>query len=504
MMNPINYYCEENKAVLWWEKPYNAAPDWKYVLKINGEVCGETDKTHFTVENLKSDHDYNVEICAVSSAEEAIEGTTESTNDGNHWSADVSVHTILPRKQIDVTKAPYFAVGDGTALNTKVLQQAINDCKEGEALYFPAGTYLTGALRLHSHMELYLDEGAVLKGSANPEDYLPRILSRFEGKEMECYQSLLNIGELDHTAGSNCEDIVIRGKGSILGGGYDLAWATLESERERLKEYLAENADFVATCENNNTIPGRVRGRLINMSNCHNIRISGLTLGEGPSWNVHMIYSDNIITDHCTFKSKGIWNGDGWDPDSSTNCTLFGCTFYTEDDSVAIKSGKNPEGNEINRPTRHIRVFDCYSAFGHGVCMGSEMSGGIEDVKIWDCNLENSMYGIEIKGTRKRGGYVRNIEVRDCIVPCLSVHSVLYNDDGVGAKEPPRFENYHYEGVRVTGRCLHADGWHDCIPIELRGFDADEYAVKNVVFKNVTNANAEKNYVEFCKNIQFE
>lgn len=69
-----------------------------------------------------------------------------------------------------------------------------------------------------------------------------------------------------------------------------------------------------------------------------------------------------------------MWNGDGWDPNSSTNCTIFACEFCTGDDAVAIKSGKNPEGNIINRPTKHIRVFDCHSGFGHGICIGSEMS----------------------------------------------------------------------------------------------------------------------------------
>ncbi len=486
-MNCVKYYCEHDSVVLWWEKPQKATPDWCYMVKVNGIPYGETQKTHYTIASLLPDTEYSVEVKA-----------------GEDWNAQIAIRTSISRNRIDVTKAPYFAVGDGKTLNTKVLQQAIDECPTGDSIYFPAGTYLTGALRLHSHMELYLDEGATLQGSSKPEDYLPRIRSRFEGTEMECYQSLLNMGELDHTSGPNCEDIVLCGKGSILGGGYDLAWATIESERERLKSYLAENAELVAACENNNTIPGRVRGRLINMSNCRDIRISGLTLGEGASWNIHMVYSDNIITDHCTFRSKGIWNGDGWDPDSSTNCTLFACNFYTEDDSVAVKSGKNPEGNMINRPTKHIRVFDCYSAFGHGICMGSEMSGGIEDVKIWDCNLENSSYGIEIKGTKKRGGYIRNIEVRDCIVPCLTVHSVLYNDDGIGAKEPPVFENYMYERVTVTGTGLFTEGWKDKIPVELRGFDEDKYAVRNVYFKDVKIAGAERMHMEFCKDVRFE
>ncbi len=492
-MNQIYYYCESETVVLWWEKTNDATPGWNYIISVDDVVYGSTTKTHFSIKELDSERNYRIGIIACSL------GPTNVI----HWQSHIEIHTSASKYKIDVTKAPYMAIGDGRSLNTNILQQAIDDCPKGGVVYFPAGIYLTGALRLHSHMEIYLEDGAILKGSSNPDDYLPKIHSRFEGKEMECYQSLLNMGKLDHNAGPNCEDIVLCGKGAILGGGYDLAWATIEAERERLKYYLAESTEYVASCENNDTIPGRVRGRLINISNCKNIRISGLTLGEGPSWNVHMIYSDNIITDHCTFTSKGIWNGDGWDPDSSTNCTLFACEFYTEDDSVAIKSGKNPEGNVINRPTRHIRVFDCYSAYGHGICMGSEMSGGIEDVRIWDCNLENSTFGIEIKGTRKRGGYVKDIQISDCIVPCLSVHSVGYNDDGIGAKEPPIFENYLYERVKITGKSLYGNEWRVCAPIEIKGFDEDRYAVKNVTFRDVMIEDKDNIQIELCKNIYF-
>lgn len=91
-----------------------------------------------------------------------------------------------------------------------------------------------------------------------------------------------------------------------------------------------------------------------------------------------MIYSRDIVTDHCTFISEGVWNGDGWDPDLSRHCTLFACRFRTGDDCVAIKSGKNPEGNTIALPCRAIRVFDCSCELGRGVCVGSEMSGGAE------------------------------------------------------------------------------------------------------------------------------
>ena len=272
-------------------------------------------------------------------------------------------------------------------------------------------------------MALCVAEGAVLQGTQTIADYEPRIPSRFEGIECVCYSSLLNMGSLDHDAAPNCEDVLIYGGGTIAGGGSVLARRIIEDERVRLKAYLAELGDKVLECENLDTIPGRARGRLINMSNCRNIRITGLTLADGPCWNVHMVYSDHIVTDHCVFRSKGVWNGDGWDPDSSEDCTLFACRFYTGDDAVAIKSGKNPEGNLINRPTRRIRIFDCISRLGHGITIGSEMSGGVEDVRIWDCDLGRAKYGIEIKGTKKRGGYVRNVQVRDCTVARILMHA---------------------------------------------------------------------------------
>lgn len=519
MIDQLYYYTDPDRAELWWEKPEGAGCGTHYQISLDGMTAGETDRTHYTIENLEVGREYTAQVSVLAADRDssAVQSAGHFSPDGTgaaasaelaiqksaiQKSASVTFTTPLPRKRIDVTAAPYFAKGDGRTMNTAILQRAFDDCPAGGAVYLPSGTYLTGALRLHSDMELYLEERAVLQGTADPADYLPRIKSRFEGTEMECYQSLLNLGELDHTSGCNCTNVTIRGKGTIRGGGAALAKATIRSERERLKEYLAANADDVAACENDNTIPGRVRGRLINMSNCSRIRISGLTLADGASWNLHMVYSDHIITDHCYFSSKGTWNGDGWDPDSSEYCTLFSSVFHTEDDSVAIKSGKNPEGNKISRPTRHIRIFDCYSAFGHGLCIGSEMSGGVEDVKIWDCDLEHSMVGIQVKATRKRGGYVRGLMVQDCIVPCLQAVSVGYNDDGVPASEPPYFEDFTYERVTVTGRSLLED-WSDCRAIEFIGFD-EAHPIRHIRFQDVKITGGLGVNTTLCEDVRFE
>ena len=84
---------------------------------------------------------------------------------------------------------------------------------------------------MHSDMELYLEEGAVLRGTEVPDDYLPRIWSRFEGREMETLSGLLNLGELDHKAGATSENVVIRGKGTIEGGVRVLMERVIEEER---------------------------------------------------------------------------------------------------------------------------------------------------------------------------------------------------------------------------------------------------------------------------------
>lgn len=481
----IQVLATEDEITLWWEKP-NPIPK-EYHILLNGKLVHTVTKTHTAIENLLPDTVYRIEVTELCESR--------------------SVSTGRTKRCLDVTAAPYFAAGDGKTMNTEVLQKAIDDCGKEDKVYLPAGIYLTGALRLHSDMELYLEKGAVLQGTDSPEDYLPRIASRFEGTEMECYSSLLNLGYLDHEKGADCENVVIRGKGTIASGGQKLARRIIEDERIRLKGYIASLGDKVKECENDDTIPGRVRPRLMNLSNCKNVRISGLTFMNGASWNVHMIYSSRITVDHCVFKSEKVWNGDGWDPDSSSDCTLFASVFYTGDDAAAIKSGKNPEGNLINRPSERIRIFDCYSAFGHGICIGSEMSGGINDVKIWDCDLENSMYGLEIKGTKKRGGYVRNIVVQDCILPRIQIHSVRYNDDGAAADEPPVFEKCRFERMRLTGSYLKEDGSRaECAAIYLEGFEEPGCQVRDILFKDIIlETKTPQNIImQHCKNVNFE
>lgn len=489
-LEEVRFFSTTDSITLYWRKPFYETGN--YTLKLDGKPVGETEKTYYYFTGLDAGRSYRLGVrCREAKAE-------------------LEVCTAVAKRYIDVTSAPYFALGDGETLNTAALQRAIDDCGAGETVYVPSGTFRTGALRLHSDMELYLEEGAVLQGTDQPEDYQPKIWRRFEGIEQECYSSLLNLGDLDNAGGYSCKNVTIRGNGTIASGGKRLAQRVIALETQRLKAELEANPDRVLECEKPETIPGRARPKLVNISNCQNIVLSGVTFRDGACWNVHMIYSDDIVTEGCTFYSTDVWNGDGWDPDSSTNCFLFHCMFYMGDDSVAIKSGKNPEGNRVARPAEHIWIFDCKCAFGHGIAIGSEMSGGVRDVDIWDCDMGKSMYGIEIKATKKRGGYVRDVHVRDSVAARVLFHAVGYNDDGIAVPTPPVFENCCFERVRILGAYFddHA-AWRECEALELIGFEEAGYALKNITLRDVCigshhHCSRHGISLQYCENITLE
>ena len=483
----LHYASTSDTLTLWWEQPESAPAGQEYSLRLNGRQAYLGDRTHCTLRELPDDTAFQAALFA-----------------GEELLAEADARTAKPRRALNARD--YGAAGDGATLDTAALQRAIDDCGPEDEVFLPRGVYRSGALRLHSDMALRLAEGAVLQGTDDPADYLPKIKSRFEGTEMACYQSLLNLGEMDHAEGPNCRNVLIYGEGVISGGGQPLALNIIAAEQERLKEYIASLGDRIKEYENDHTIAGRARGRLINLSNCESVRITGLTLQNGASWNVHMLYSRGIVTDHCVFRSEEVWNGDGWDPDSSEDCTLFACQFHTGDDSVAIKSGKNPEGNRIARPTRHIRVFDCKSEYGLGVAIGSEMSGGVEDVKIWHCDLANSLYGVQIKGTKKRGGYVRDIHLRDCALSRFLACAVLYNDDGEGSPVPPVFGDFTCERVHLTGWAR--DYWekedHPVPGIDLSGFDVPGYEARDIRFTDCTLGEHATVRLRRCRNVRID
>jgi exo-poly-alpha-galacturonosidase len=450
----------ENSVTVLWDKQYQSA-NTSYEILLNGKLAGTTAKTNYTLLQLTPNTSYTVEV------------RTQEANNRALKSKTIKFRTAAKGKIYNILD--YGAKTDSLFKNTKAIQAAIDACSAGGTVYIPKGTFISGALFLKSNMTLYIEKGGVLKGTKTPEDYLPMILNRFEGWELKTYASLLNGGTLNRDGRYNIKNLRITGEGIIDGGGKQLGDAMIKANGMRS------------------------RGRLICLMNCQDVCISNLTITEPPCWTIHYIYSNNVTCHDLKIITYGIANGDGIDPDSSTDCYIFNCTFDTGDDCIAIKSGKNPEGFFIAKPTKNVRITNCDFKRGHGISIGSEMSGGVSNVVVQDCKAGNLLHGMQIKGTKDRGGYVTNVTVSDCELQQITVFTALsYNNDGAPAPEVPRFENFKFKNIDMRGASTKE------AVIDINGFKQKGHRLKNVVFSNILLPDNSRVVVNDAERIQFK
>ncbi|CAN1139993.1 Probable polygalacturonase, partial [Linum perenne] len=157
------------------------------------------------------------------------------------------------------------------------------------------------------------------------------------------------------------------------------------------------------------------RPYLIELMYSSDIQISNLTLMNSPSWNVHPVYSSNILVKGLTILAPVTCaNTDGINQDSCPNTRIEDCFIVSGDDCVAVTSGWDEYGTAFGMPTKHlvIRRLTCISPFSDTIALGSEMSGVIEDVRAEDITAINTESGVRIKTAVGRGGYVKDIYVR--------------------------------------------------------------------------------------------
>ncbi len=458
----------DNQIIVWWQTKAQE----KFLCFVNGDYYGETKKTFFEIKGIQPNTKYAILI----------------KSDGGEILFEATLTTTTAKRKLDVSQPPYNAVGDGVTLNTKALQQALDDCDENSFVYIPQGTFLSGSLKMHSNTELYIEKEGILQGSERAEDYLPKTPARFEGTELLGYSSLLCLGEMDSKSGANCENVRIRGEGKILGGGKALLENVIAAE-QKLNGVLDEEMD-----RNKRVLLARARPRLIAISNCENVCLCGLEVGYGASWNVHILYSNEVTVYGCTVSSVGVWNGDGIDPDSSTDVAIFDCEFSTGDDCIAIKSGKNPEGNIINRPCSNVYIFESAFFAGHSIACGSEISGGVENIYVWNCDLRGTRWGAQIKTTKDRGGFVRNIHFTNCDFPVIAFFTDLcYNNGGESAGVLTELRDFYFVDCRVYGNTFRTIYFPELetkeefvtFYVNAQGFD-ENHLLENVVFDGVS------------------
>lgn len=349
----------ENNTVLYCDK---------YNVYLNEKLVKENEeKNVFSLYNLKPMTKYSL--------------TIESNNENKTIEFETEFESVM----LNVKK--FGAIGDGIKNDTNAIQAAIMACPSNGRVYIPKGTYLSGPLFLSSNITIELAKDAVILGDTDRKNYpiLPGMiytsdgkdeynLGSWEGNPLDCFAGLIT--------GININNAKIIGEGIIDGNAQNSDWWVNVRERR---------------------IAWRPRG--VFLVRCDNVVLQGVTVRNTASWNLHPYFSSNLkFIDLLIQNPKNSPNTDGCDPESCSGVDIIGVNFSVGDDCIALKSGKMYMGKTFKKPSENFNIRNCSFNFGHGaIVLGSEMSGGIKNIKVSQCLFNHTDRGLRIKTRRGRG-----------------------------------------------------------------------------------------------------
>ena len=316
----------------------------------------------------------------------------------------------------------FGAKGDGMTKDTAAIQKALDTCAEngGGTVSLPEGVFLTGSLALHANTTLQLLSRANLLGSPDVADY-PIVTVRWEGEFREGHRALISA--------TDAANITITG-GAIFGPPLPLG--KLRNPR------------------------GPV---LIELTGCTNAVLENFTTQYQQLWSIHPLFCNNFTARNLIIRSVNA-NGDGIDLDSCDGVLIERCDINTGDDAIALKSGRGLAAQNLNHPTENVVIRDCrlQSSIYAGLALGTEMSGGIRNVKIQNCVIAGKQNAIFIKSRDWRGGFMENISGENLtVLKSPTFIGIDLMKKGIQATDPvpgdvekwPRVQNISFKNVRV-------------------------------------------------------
>ena len=327
----------------------------------------------------------------------------------------------------------YGAKGDGVTKDTAAIQSAIDICekKGGGTVQLTAGTYVSAPIVLKSNITLQLDKGATLLGSPDHADY-PAI-TMFHLPDLQPLVSAVNAA-----------NVAIAGEGTIDGNGASW-WAEARATKDH------------------GVLGNHPRPKLIILDHCKHVRVEGVTIQNSPMWQLVPYYSDDVVIRNIrVLAPSNSPNTDAVDPFSSSNIVIDHVFADVGDDDIAIKSGPiNSPGPDD--PSRNIVIRDCTFLHGHGLSIGSEISGGAQNIVAERIHFTGTDNGIRIKANRDRGNDVghfvfRDIDMKDVknAIIISEYYPKVLPAEGEGAAQPitrltPHFHDIQLENVTATG-----------------------------------------------------
>ena len=360
----------------------------------------------------------------------------------------------------EVNLEDFGAAGDGVTICTEAFRKAFEalENKGGGHLNVPDGIWFTGPIELKDNTDLHLGDNAVIVFSTDQNLY-PIIDANFEGLDMRRCLSPI------HAEG--VKNISITGGGIINGSGD--AWREVKKRKvgdDQWKDILKKGgvladdgsawypdegykkARLTAGSLNRpdpgldeNEIKTFLRPVMVSLKECENILLEGVTFENSPAWNLHPLWCRNLTIRDITVRNPHYSaNGDGIDIDGCENVYLTGSSFDVGDDAICIKSGKDEDGRRHAKTCRNLIIENCTVYHGHGgFVIGSEMSGGVENILVKDCTFIGTDVGLRFKSTRGRGGLVKDIWCENIYMKDIISYGVIFDlyYAGVAASDMP-------------------------------------------------------------------
>ncbi len=355
---------------------------------------------------------------------------------------------VIPDLRVSVKD--FGGVGDGVTLNTEAFAKAMKHLsdKGGGHLDVPAGIWLTGPIEILSNCDLHVTPNAVIIFDPD-RDLYPIIQTVFEGLDTRRCESPV------HAEGAR--NISITGGGVLDGSGE--AWRMVKKSKltdgewrklvasggivsrdgriwypdegfEKATMFSNMNVPSVDLTEEQwNEIKSFLRPNMVSLRNCENVLLEDCSFQNSPCWNVHPLMCKNLIVNRVNIRNPYYsQNGDAIDVDSCENVLITNSTFDAGDDGICIKSGKDADGRRRARPCKNLIVDNCTVFHGHGgFTVGSEMSGGVENIKVSNCRFLGTDVGLRFKSTRGRGGVVKNIYINDIYMKDILADAILFD-----------------------------------------------------------------------------
>ena len=379
----------------------------------------------------------------------------------------------------DFSIVDYGAV-PGKAVCTKAFEAAIAAAGEtgGGRVVVPDGTWTVGSIKLRNDIELHLSDGAVLNFTDNPADYLPAVPRSTTG--IEC------MGWSSPIYAYGCTNVSLTGGGTLA--PQVEYWRSLIREpkkegpsvSEALYHWCATNAPLAARDLTRLPPSALSRPALLHFNRCKNVRIDGIRIRQSPYWVIHFYLSDDVTVRNVDLFAYGC-NNDALDIEMTGNVLVEDCTFFSGDDGICLKAGRNADGWRLGKPTESVTVRRCRIDAAHSVlACGSELSAGIRNVLVEDCIAQSVRSVLKIKTNDRRGGFVRDVTVRNVkVCHADTVLGIAYN--GFRWK----FKDYELRDTAIANILVEnvaVDNVRDGIAVQARS----RLPPENVRLRNIT------------------